>query len=118
MPAQRLAQGVMHSFAKVAAALASDLDAERTEKAVRRCRMQLDRAAACLERGAHCVLYQLRMQAGCSGGAQARHEASLHPPGKRRAREHDDDGISADRRIRAPGAAAPRPARTGSAAAT
>src|SRR4029077_17574557 len=108
----------MHAFAEVAAALAPHLDAERPEQSVRRGRMQLDRAAARLEGELHRVADQAHMQARGAFGTEARDEASLHAPGERRACENDDDGISADRRIRARDAAGPRRARTGSAAAT
>ncbi len=118
MTAQRTIERAVHALAEIAAALHSDVNAEPRKDTVVFGYMQLDRSAARLARDMDRMADQARVQVSSTRRAEDRCKARLHAPGERRAREDDDDGISADRRIRAPGTRVQPRGHTGGAGAT
>src|SRR5207248_130747 len=114
MAPQGAAQGMVHALAEVAAPLRAQAHFQAAKKSMPPRHVQLHRTTRAAQRRAN----QALLQARGARRAQARHEARLHAAGERRASEHDDYALSADRRTRAPGAAAGRRAHREAAAAT
>lgn len=112
---QRAAQGMVHAAAEAVPLLEAAADIQAAKKGMATRDVELNTPVTCrTERRANQALLQVRG----ARGAEARYQARLHAAGERRAREEDDHALSADRRTRAPGAAARRRARREGAAAT
>src|SRR5258708_32596278 len=105
---------MLHAAAEAVPLLEAAADIQAAKKGMAPRDVELNTPGTCrAQRRAN----QALLQARGARGAEARYKARLHAAGERRAREDDDDALSADRRTRAPGAAARRQApREGAAA--
>ena len=86
MTAQRAAQCMVHSLAKIAARLCPRV----RKQGVALREVQLDRSTARLARRAQRAGNEPRVQTRRASRAEKQGEAGLHASGERRAREHDD----------------------------